>query len=129
MNKLLIEDTLVNIGMPTNIKGFTYIVSIVTLLDQPEWTFPKWSALYYCVGQLYNTTPASVEKAIRHALKTTRDRNSNYSAINKYIGFDNCENSNSLMLLYTKLKQEERHSNTIVTKFMLKEALLDIIHV
>lgn len=129
MNRQLITDTLISLGTPVNIKGFNYIVDIIELLDRPEWEFPKWSALYYCVGNLHNSASSSVEKAIRNALRITRERCGDYKLIEKYIGFSNCENSNSLMLLYTKLKQQEKVNNNIVTKLMLKEALLDIINI
>lgn len=106
MDKNKIEAALISMGTPLNLIGYNYIVDIVYLLDQPEWILPKWNSLYYCVANLNNTTPSSVEKAIRTALRITRDRCNNYKNIEHYIGFENCENSNSLMMLHKMIKIE-----------------------
>ena len=84
MNRTIIENTLIEIGMPTNIKGFKYIVDTVMLLSKPEWKDPKWTALYYCVSQLNNCTACSVEKSIRTALRITRDNCIDYNLIEHY---------------------------------------------
>lgn len=128
MDKIIVENKLIDIGMPVGLKGFNYIVTAISLLDNPEWQCPKWTALYYCIGSQFNVSAGSVERAIRQALKITRERNADYKAIDNYIGFANCENSNSLMQLYMKLKQEDRRQNIVVTKLLIKEALLDIIN-
>ncbi len=128
MDKIIIENTFIELGMPPGLKGFPYIVKAIELLDNPEWSNPKWTALYYCISSVYKVTPSSVERAIRNALKVTRDRNANYKLIEEYISFSNCENSNSLMQLYTKLKHKERNSNCVITKFMIKQALMEIIN-
>lgn len=127
MNRIKIETTLINIGMPIGIKGFSYITDIVLLLDKPEWKNPKWSALYYSIGNMYNVPANSVEHAIRHALKTTRDRNNNYDAIEYYIGFSNCENSNSIMNLYHRIKHEEEKTNISQSNETLKTFLLQLL--
>ena len=126
MDKITIINTLTEMGMPAGLKGFTYIVDAIQLLDKPEWKDPKWTALYYCVGTLHDTSAASVERAIRNALRITRDRNCNFKAIETYIGFANCENSNSLMQLYNKLSQKKSDNDIVITKFMLRRALLDV---
>lgn len=127
MNKETIETTLYKIGMPARLSGFSYIVDTLMLLDKPEWNNPKWTSLYYCVGKMNNTSQDIVEAAIRYALKTTRNKNSDYKLIEHYIGYANCENSNSLMQLYHMLKSEEKTSNKTITKIMLKETLLEIL--
>ena len=111
--RTIIENTLIEIGMPTNIKGFKYIVDTVMLLSKPEWKDPKWTALYYCVSQLNNCTACSVEKSIRTALRITRDNCIDYNLIEHYIGFANCENSNSLTLLYTRLNQSKQKDKAL----------------
>lgn len=122
-----IKNTLILIGMPIGLKGFKYTVDAILLLDKPEWEMPKWTALYYAIGKLNHVSPSLVEAGIRNALKSTRDRNCDYKAIEKYIGFANCENSSSLNLLYTRIKQDEckkiGNDNIIAFKHALMELL------
>lgn len=121
------QNTLIKIGMPIGLKGFKYITDAISLLDKPEWKNPKWTALYYAVAKLNNTTSYLVESGIRNALKSTRERNCDYKSIEHYIGFANCENSNSLNLLYTRLKQEECKQKTNDSVFAFKTALRELL--
>lgn len=103
MNKSTVETVLMSIGMPASLKGFVYITDAVLLLDTPEWKGQKWTALYYKIAVLNNTTPSRVEKAIRNAFAITRSRPENYEMAAHYIGMTNCENSNSIMHLYKSI--------------------------
>jgi hypothetical protein len=94
------------LGMPVNLKGFTYITDAVMLLDTPEWKNPKWTALYYKIASMHKDTPARVERAIRSALASTRNRSWNYEMVDRYLGFKNCENSNSITYLYMSIKRD-----------------------
>lgn len=115
MNKDYIETILLKIGTPVSLNGYKYIVDSICLLDKPEWSNPKWSALYDCVANLNYTTSSAVEKGIRKAFQSTRDNCADYNAINHYIGFSYNDNSNSLMQLYKTIKlecdktKEDRH--------------------
>ena len=51
-------------------------------------------------------TESKVERAIRNAFMTTRNKVSNYEMVEHYIGFTNCENSNSITFLYKNIKRE-----------------------
>lgn len=106
MKRQIVENVLMEMGMPVNLKGFTYITDAVLLLDTPEWKNPKWTALYYKIASLNKDTPARVERAIRSALASTRNRSWNYELVDHYIGFKNCENSNSITYLYMSIKRE-----------------------
>lgn len=106
MKRETVEKALIEMGMPVKLKGFQYIVDAVMLLDTPEWKNPKWTALYYKIGMMHQDTESRVERAIRNAFTTTRNRIGNYEAIEHYIGFTNCENSNSIVFLYKNIKQE-----------------------
>jgi len=106
MKREVVEHILIAMGMPVKLKGFKYIVDAVMLLDMPEWKNPKWTALYYKIGVLNNDTESKVERAIRNAFTTTRNKVADYDLIEHYIGFTNCANSNSLIFLYKNIKEE-----------------------
>ena len=104
MERKTVENVLMEMGMPVRLKGFTYITDAVLLLDTPEWKDPKWTALYYKIAMINHTTPTRVERAIRNAFASTRNRAGNYDILEHYIGFTNCENSNSITYLYKTIK-------------------------
>lgn len=106
MKKENVESVLISMGMPIKLKGFKYITDAVMLLDTPEWENPKWTALYYKIGMMNNDTGSRVERAIRNAFMTTRTRVADYEMIEHYIGFINCENSNSITFLHKNIKEE-----------------------
>lgn len=111
MDKTTIDNALLDMGMPIKLKGFNYISDAVMLLDKPEWKNPKWTALYHCIATLNNDTACSVEKSIRSALASVR-KTGNIDLVSYYIGFDNCSNSNSIYLLYTRLKSNENEKSS-----------------
>ena len=106
MKKEFVEHVLLAMGMPIKLTGFLYITDAVMLMDTPEWKNPKWTALYYKIGVMNGDTESKVERAIRNAFMTTRNKVSNYEMVEHYIGFTNCENSNSITFLYKNIKRE-----------------------
>lgn len=106
MKKEIVEHVLISMGMPVKLKGFKYITDAVMLLDTREWQHPKWTALYYKIAVMNHDTESRVERAIRNAFMTTRTRVADYEMIEHYIGFTNCENSNSITYLYKTIKNE-----------------------
>ncbi len=106
MKREIVEKVLIEIGMPVKLKGFRYITDAVMLLDTEEWQNPKWTALYYKIGAMNQDSASRVERAIRNAFATTRNRVTDYQAIEHYIGFTNCENSNSIVYLYKNIKRD-----------------------
>lgn len=106
MKKEIVEKVLIEMGMPVKLKGFRYITDAVMLLDTEEWQNPKWTALYYKIGIMNHDSASRVERAIRNAFTTIRNRVTDYETIEHYIGFTNCENSNSIVYLYKNIKQD-----------------------
>lgn len=114
INRKYVEDVLLKLGIPANIKGFKYITDAVMLLDEKEWRNPKYTALYYTIGKLNGSTATRTERAIRHAFSVARSCKGDYELVEHYIGFINCENSSSIASLYRTIKYEselsENHS-------------------
>lgn len=106
MNREYVEDVLMKIGIPARVKGFKYIVDAVMLLDEEEWKCPKYTALYYSIAKMNNSTASRTERAIRHAFGIARSSRGDYEMAEHYIGFINCENSNSIASLYRMIKKE-----------------------
>ena len=106
MKRENVEHVLISMGMPVKLKGFKYITDAIMLLATPEWQNPKCTALYYKIGLMNQDTDSRVERAIRNAFMTTRNRVVDYDMVEHYIGFTNCENSNSLIYLYKNIEKE-----------------------
>lgn len=132
MQKDYIENVLKRLGMPMRLNGFTYIMDAVCLLNEPEWKSPKWKSLYRAIAKMNNTSATNVEKCIRTAFKVVRDNPYNYNDIDYYIGYNDTSNSNSLLMLYSRIRAEmyamESKDNFLVTKSMIRSALLQIIN-
>lgn len=105
MLRTRIEDALMEMGVPTNIKGFSYIADAVEILiDKPNVQITKF--LYPEIAERYKTTPNRVERSIRHAFEIVRSDKGNFDAVERMIGFMNCTNSASLHSLALKIKRE-----------------------
>lgn len=107
MERTKIEEVLMKMQMSTGIKGFNYIADAIEIIDEKGEDISVTKILYPEIAEKRNTTPARVERAIRHALETVRGKGEKCDVIEKYIGFVNCTNFSSLMMLYKKIKQEE----------------------
>ncbi len=106
MNRTNIENVLFDMGMSANNKGFAYIVDAVEIFEKEGGNIRITKELYPQIAKKYGTTPSRVERAIRHEFEKARSPKGNYDVAEKYIGFINCENSSSIAMLHTKLKQE-----------------------
>ena len=106
MNRAKIEDVLLAMGVPAGILGFNYIADAIEIFDERGTDISITKELYPTIAKKNETTPSRVERAIRHAFKTTRSRDMRPDAIKHYIGIDNCTNTSSLKMLYMKIKQE-----------------------
>ncbi len=106
MNRAKIEDTLLAMGVPAGIKGFTYIADAIQIFDERGTNISITKELYPEIAERNGTTPSRVERAIRHAFERVRSYRGNPEIINHYIGMDNCENSSSLKTLYIRIKQD-----------------------
>lgn len=106
MNREKIENTLINMGVPTGIKGFNYIADAVEYIDKHGTDFSITKELYPEIAKRRNATASRVERAIRHAFEIARSEKGDYETAGKYIGFMHCSSFNSLSMLHKKIKQE-----------------------
>lgn len=106
MNRAKIEDVLLAMGVPAGIKGFNYIADAIEIFDERGTNISITKELYPTIAKKNGTTPSRAERAIRHAFDVARSPKGNYGVVEKYIGFMNCENSSSLVMLYKRIKQE-----------------------
>lgn len=106
MNRMKIEDVLLAMGVPAEIKGFTYITDAVEYIDEHGTDISVTKELYPDIARMRNTTANRVERAIRHAFSFCYDTKGDYEVIEKYIGFTNQTNFSSLVRLQKKIKQE-----------------------
>lgn len=59
------------VGVPAHLKGHAYLAEAVMLaLQHPDYLRHMMDRLYPAVARKYHTTPASVERAMRHAVET-----------------------------------------------------------
>lgn len=83
-----IHKILLNIGMPPNLLGYSYIIYAAELmLQNPDVLHALTKELYVDIAKQYRTTPSRVERAIRNAISVTW-LYGNYDFINKV--FRNC---------------------------------------
>ena len=76
-DKQVIVNILREIGVPRSVLGFTYIQDIiVSVTDGGKRNRFELQNLYYNVSQMYNVTPASIERAIRYAIGVSWKYNS-----------------------------------------------------
>lgn len=106
LKKRTIEDTLLKVGVPAGVQGFTYITDAVMLLDSPEWKKAKFSDIYKKIGEMNGTTGQRAERCIRHAFDTTRKHRGETEDVIHYIGGKGTPNSDSVKMLYTRLSNE-----------------------
>lgn len=112
MNRTKIENILMEMGTPAGTKGFNYIADAVEYIDENGTDISVTKELYPEIAKKRNTTSSRVERAIRHALNVTRGEKGNYDVVEKYLGFIYCTNYSSLVMLHSKIKQEDRTEET-----------------
>lgn len=105
MNRTKIEKVLMEMGIPAGIKGFDFIADAVEYIDNHGLCISVTKELYPDIAKKYQTKPSRVERAIRHAFIVARSTKGNHEIAEKYIGFTNCSNFNSIVMLHKKIKQ------------------------
>lgn len=98
-------NALIEMGMPANIKGFQYITDAMGLFEEDEIWREKTTFLYYKLSKMYDTTPSSVERAIRHAFSVVLKKGY-LEAVEKYLTMQKTTNSNLLSVFFLRLSQE-----------------------
>ncbi|MDR0897790.1 MAG: sporulation initiation factor Spo0A C-terminal domain-containing protein [Oscillospiraceae bacterium] len=69
--RFVITGILHALGIPAHIVGYRYLREAVTLLIQRPQQFKRMTcALYPHLAEQFQTTPASVERAMRHAVRS-----------------------------------------------------------
>ena len=67
-----IEDTLLSLGVPPQLRGFAYIADAVDIgISNPSSLYQITKVLYPDVAKRNGTTPTRVERAIRNAIDST----------------------------------------------------------
>lgn len=75
------------LGVPLHLKGYAYLREAVSLaVAQPALLNELTRALYPAVARRHRTTPATVERSIRHAIEATWDRG-NLEAIHRVFAY------------------------------------------
>jgi two-component system response regulator (stage 0 sporulation protein A) len=78
------------LGIRSNIKGYKYIKTAITLAYNDSTILESVTKrLYPDIAKIYNTTASRVERAIRHAIETAW-MNGNVDVINDIFGYSVC---------------------------------------
>ena len=111
--KKQIHEVLLAIGMPPNLSGYRYTgYSMELIRENPDYLFHITKGLYIDVAKRYHSTPACVERSIRHAITTTwmnGDNEFRDYLFKNCIGASKITPSNSLFLsrLYAYFSAQE----------------------
>lgn len=101
-------NTLIEMGMPADIKGFHYIAEAMELMENED--MPRYwgwmTVLYGRLSEMHNDTPSRVERAIRHAFSIVLT--SGYlEAVEKYLTLQKTTNGNLLATFFLRLSQKK----------------------
>lgn len=82
-----LSDILKEIGIPANLKGYSYLREAV-ILAYRDWNYVEQVTrlLYPTLAQKFDTTSSRVERAIRHAMEQVFDCG-NFDVLNKYFTY------------------------------------------
>ena len=77
---------LVNLGVPTEMRGYKYLKAAVMLcLENEEYIYSTTKMLYPEIANQYETTPIAVERDIRHAIERVC-RSTSRDVLREYFG-------------------------------------------
>lgn len=81
-----LHDTIKEMGIPANVKGYRYIQEAVLLsIDNPRMLDRITKYLYPAIAKEFDTTPQRVERAMRHAIGVVFEKG-NMDKINEVFG-------------------------------------------
>ena len=84
-----IEDAFIRIGIPSNLKGWDYTVSAITMVVVDRNVIHSITAgMYRALAEIYNTSHTCVERGICHLIETAYERG-NQSELEKCVGYAN----------------------------------------
>ena len=110
--QLSITKLLHELGVPSHIKGYTYIREGINLVyDDPSLSSAITKELYPIIAKKYDTTASRVERAIRHAIEVSWNR-ANWELMEEVFGYSvdidkaKATNSEFIVTLADKLRIE-----------------------
>lgn len=106
-----IINALIELGLPVNVKGFKYIVEIISkYAEDEELMSGKLEVFYYILGKKDGVSSQMIERNIRTSFGIIYKKG-DPDVVRKYLPFQIRTNGNSLATLYLRLKQEEENEN------------------
>ena len=82
-----IRTELFGLGVPEHLKGYEYLVESIAIAVHDHTALRKITqCIYPEVAQDYETTPASVERALRTAIEATFGNGENIAVLSTYFG-------------------------------------------
>lgn len=82
----MIRNLLLELGVPTHIKGYSRLVCAIDLMvAEPDLIHAVTTVLYPKVAELFDDTASRVERSIRHAIEVGYDR-CDIEVLDKYFG-------------------------------------------
>ena len=85
--KCLIANTLHDVGIPANIKGYTYLIDALDLtIANPEVPFSMTQSIYIPIAEQYEVKPEQVSRAITRAIDIAWDRG-DLDTLQSYFGY------------------------------------------
>lgn len=83
-----VSNLLMNICIPTNVKGFRYLkTALIEMVYDDSLLFSLTTKLYPLISKKYNTSDEAVETAIRHAISYIHER----ASLGTILEFYNCD--------------------------------------
>lgn len=108
-----VQEILLEIGIPANLKGFKYILDIMDLFEEDEaWRNAKMMIVYEKVARMNETNYCRVEKSIRYAFSNAVTYG-DLDLVEKYLSVVNVTNGNLLHTLYAKVSEEKKENEKL----------------
>ncbi len=103
--QIMIKELLHEMGVPVQLGGYRFLVKAILLnIEDEEIIHMVTKKLYPSIAEFYNTTPARVERSIRHAITSTWEKG-NIDLLYKYfISKRKPTNSEFIALISEKIK-------------------------
>ena len=85
--KSLIANTLHDVGVPANIKGYSYLMDALELtITNPEVAYSMTQSIYVPIAQQHGVKPEQVSRAIKRAIDISWDRG-DLDTLQSYFGY------------------------------------------